>query len=123
MLLEGALRFARQAQQLWDAEDQQAERHRLIGRTLDIVEELVRGATLGGTEISGRLQEEYAFAFRRLALAQLNHDAAPLEEALKILEFHRETWRLACEKVRPAAAAPADSPAIRAGSQSLSLTG
>lgn len=113
MLLDGALRFAAQARGVWDDASQRGECDRLLSRTLDIVEELVRGATLGVTELSQRLQEEYAFAFRQLTLAQLNHAAQPLEAAVKLLEFQRETWKLACQKLRaeattiPPLAAPA----------------
>lgn len=124
MLLDGAIRFGRQAQQLWNAADQRDDCDRMLGRTLDIVEELVHGVAGGKTEQSKRLEEEYAFAFRQLALAHLNRDAAALEAALKILDFHRETWKLACEKLRSEApAAGLHSPAILAGSESLSLTG
>jgi flagellar protein FliS len=100
MLLDGALRFARQAQQLWVDDDQRAACDQLLERTLDIVEELVRSAVLGKTEQSKRLEEEYAFAFRQLTLAQLNHDMAPLEAAIKLLAFQRETWKLACERIK-----------------------
>jgi flagellar secretion chaperone FliS len=124
MLLDGALRFGRQAEQLWTAAEQREERDRLLARTLDIVEELIHGVAGGKTEQSKRLEEEYAFAFRQLALAQLNRAAAPLAAALKILDFHRETWKLACEKLRSEApAAVLNSPAILAGGESLSLTG
>ena len=125
MLLEGALRFSRQAQEIWDAEEQQEECNRLVGRVLDITEELVRGATLGNTDVSLRLQEEYAFAFRQAALAQLNHDAGALAAAVRVLDVHRETWRLACEKVRaemPAAATAAGAvDASLVGESGLSL--
>lgn len=106
MLLEGALRFGRQAAQLWHVADQRAECDALLSRAIDILEELVRGATLGTTEASKRLEAEYAFAFRQLALAQLNHDAVPLDATIKLLDFQRETWKLACDKLR-AEAAPA----------------
>jgi flagellar protein FliS len=122
MLLDGAVRFGRQSQQLWNAPDQREECDRLLVRTLDIVEELIHGVSNGKTDQSKRLEEEYAFAFRQLVLAQLNRDAAPLEAALKILDFHRETWKLACEKLR-AEVPVLNSPAILAGSESLSLTG
>jgi flagellar secretion chaperone FliS len=122
MLLDGAVRFGRQAQQLWNTLDRREECDRLLARTLDIVEELIHGVANGKTDHSKRLEEEYAFAFRQLALAQLNHDEAPLQVALKVLDFHRETWKFACEKLR--AEAPAlNSPAILAGGESLSLTG
>ncbi len=109
MLLDGALRFARQAEQLWNAADQRVQCDSLLSRAIDVLEELVRGATLGTTEASKRLEAEHAFAFRQLALAQLNHDAAPLEAALGLLEFQRETWKLACDKLRAEAI-----PAVRA---------
>jgi flagellar secretion chaperone FliS len=126
MLLDGAVRFGRQAQQLWDADDQRAECNHLLGRTLNIVEELTLGAAGGSTEASKRLEEEYAFAFRQLALAQLNHDAAALEAALKILVFHRGTWSLACEKLKSEAAPATRVPmpqldASASSGQSLSL--
>jgi hypothetical protein len=38
--------------------------------------------------------------------AKINDDVARLSEALGLLEFERETWQLACDKI--AAGAPAD---------------
>ena len=105
MLLDGALRFGRQAQQLWNSERRE-ELERLLDRTFDVVEELVRSVILGGHEASKRLEEEYAFAYRQLARARLGLDAVALESALKLLSFHRETWKLACDNLRTAGAAP-----------------
>ena len=110
MLLDGALRFARHAMQLWTAADQRVECDTLLSRAIDVLEELVRGATLGTNEASKRLEAEYAFAFRQLALAQLNHDAAPLNAALQLLEFQRETWKQACDKLRAEAMPPVPAP-------------
>ena len=107
MLLDGAVRFGRQSQLLWNAADRREECDRLLARTLDIVEELIHGVSNGKTEQSKRLEEEYAFAFRQLALAQLNRDSVPLEAALKVLDFHRETWKLACDKLRAEVSAAA----------------
>jgi len=128
MLLEGALRFSRQAEQLWNVADQRAACDALLTRTIDVVEELVRGATLGTTDESKRLEAEYAFAFRQLALAQLNHDAAHFAAAVKLLDFQRETWKLACEKLRAEAPPAAPMPhlafdAATLGGSSLSLQG
>jgi flagellar protein FliS len=100
MLLDGALRFARQAHQAWDDESQQVEADGSMRRTLDVVEELVRSVSGAKASEGQRLEEEYAFIFRELTAAQLGHDAARLDATLKLLEFHRETWRLACEKLR-----------------------
>jgi flagellar protein FliS len=100
MLLEGALRFGRQARQLWDDPGQQIESDRLLRRTLDIAEELTRSVGGGKPEASNRLEEEYAFAFRALTAAQVGRDVAQLDAALRILAIHRETWRQACDKLR-----------------------
>jgi flagellar protein FliS len=100
MLLEGAMRFARHARQAWDDEAQRAEADRALRRTLDVVEELVRSVSGSQTAEAERLQSEYAFLFRELTAAQLAHDAARLDRCLELLAFHRETWRLACEKLR-----------------------
>src|SRR5688572_5060813 len=128
MLLDGAQRFGQQALALWDDAEKRAECERLVGRVLDIVEELVRSTVLGETEQSKRLEEEYAFAFRQLALAQLNHDAAALEAALKFLGYQRETWKLACDKIKAETATTTRSPGVRLNdsvrlSQGLSLQG
>jgi flagellar secretion chaperone FliS len=108
ILLDGALRFARQAEQLWNEPEQRAECDHLLTRTNDIVEALIQGLVITESEISRRLADEYAFAFRQIALAQLNHDSAPLAAAIHLLQFERETWQLACEQLR--AAAPAATP-------------
>jgi flagellar protein FliS len=110
MLLDGASRFGRQAQQLWDVDSQVEERDRLTSRTLDVIEELVRSVTGAGTEPSKRLEEEYVFAFRQLALAQLNHDGKALEAALRVIDFHRETWKLACERLKSEAGSFSSAP-------------
>jgi flagellar protein FliS len=128
MLLDGVARFGRQAESLWGDLDRRDECDQLMVRSMEIVEELIRGVTLGGTELSKRLEEEYAFAFRRLALSQLNRDQAPLQEALRILEIHRETWRLACEKLKTESAQAGGPPMAHlhmppASSERLSLQG
>lgn len=111
MLLDGAARFGRQARQLWDDDAQRAECERLVSRALDVVAELARSVAGSGVEAAKRLEEEYAFAFRQLAAAQVFHDTAALESALRLIAFHRETWKLACEKLTGAAP---ESPAANA---------
>jgi flagellar protein FliS len=112
MLLEGALRFGRQARQAWDDPVLQVEASRLLTRTLDIAEELVRSVSGGSTPQSKRLEEEYAFAFRAIAAAHMGHDAVHLDEALNLLAFHRDTWRQACDKLKsqPAPVPRVDGP-------------
>ena len=126
MLLDGALRFGRHAEQLWNDPAQRVECDHFLARTNDIVEALVQGLIITESEISRRLADEYAFAFRQIALAQLNHDSASLAAALHLLQFERETWQLACEQLK--AAAPASTPiaplaGFHVASAGLSLQG
>jgi flagellar protein FliS len=119
ILLDGALRFGRQAEQLWNDADQRLECDHLLTRLTDILETLVQGLAITESDVSKRLAEEYAFAFRQVALAQLNHDAAPLALALRLLDFERETWRLACEQLKSIPAPTVPMPAFASGSLSL----
>ena len=100
MLLDGALRFARQAAKLLGLEAQLHEADRLLDRAMDVVEELVRSVSIAKTDASARLAEEYAFAFRQLTAARVNQDSTALDAAVQILSYHRETWRLACDRVK-----------------------
>ncbi len=100
MLLEGALRFGQQAKQnKWDDDEEFAETEQLLNRMMDIVEELTLGTAARGSEISKQLVEQYAFVYRELTASRINRDLQKLDECLKLLEFHRKTWKLACEKV------------------------
>ena len=101
MMLEGALRFGRQARQLWGDREQAAEVERLLGRTIDLVEELSRSVTEGDSDVSEQLEELYAFIYRELVSCRYNlssdpKDAGQLDEVLKLLDYQRETWKQAC---------------------------
>ncbi len=62
--------------------------------------------------MSKRLVEEYAFAFRRLVFAKFNRDAAALDEALELLAYHRETWRLVCDNLKSQPAESSDASTV-----------
>ena len=107
MLLEGALRFGQQAKQKWNDDEPFAEPEQLLNRMMDIVEELTLGTAAGGSEISKQLIEQYAFVYRELTASRINRDLQKLDECLKLLEFQRKTWELACEKLVADPATPA----------------
>jgi flagellar protein FliS len=112
MMLDGALRFGQQARKSWDDDAAVLEVDRLVRRVLDIVEELVRSVGGDRTAEATRLEEEYAYAFRQLGAAHLDHDAAAFDKGLELLAFQRETWRLACEKMK---SSPTPAPTIDYG--------
>ncbi len=109
MLIEGALRFGRQAEQAMQAGDFAAASAPLM-RTIEIVGEMLAGVRSAKSEINDKLAGFYWFLFRTVSSAKINDDVAKLGEVLRLLEYERETWQLVCDKF--AAEAPtADAPA------------
>lgn len=99
MLLDGAIQAARRAQQLCREADQWTQAESQLAKAADIVAALVQGAAAGKAQVSKQLEEEYAFLFRELASARINRDLAKVDAALGLLEYERETWKMAAEKV------------------------
>lgn len=99
MLLEGALRFGRQARELWEGEAEFAEIERQLMRMADVVEELTHGAAQGETEISKQLEEQYAFVYRSLTQCRINQELKILDACLNLLEYQRETWKRVCKRL------------------------
>jgi flagellar protein FliS len=102
MLIEGALRFGRQAEDALRRGEAAAAGAALV-RVLDIAGELVAGVRQQKTDLNQRLADLYWFVFCRVSEAKINADAAALAEAMRVLEYERQTWQLVCEKF---AAAP-----------------
>jgi flagellar protein FliS len=98
MLIEGAIRFGRQA----EAELQTGDPASAAGpmmRVLDIVGELLAGVRQNEGKLNDKLAAVYWFIFRRVSEATMYSDAAALAEVLRLLEFERETWQRVCEKL------------------------
>lgn len=106
MLLDGAIRFGRQAQTMWTAEVNFATIDAQLARVGDIVDELAHSAANGHGDISKQLEEQYAFIYRELTASRFNEDLQKLESCLSLLEFQRDTWKQACEKLESPQQAP-----------------
>jgi flagellar protein FliS len=108
MLLDGALRFGRQAAAALESGDHQAAAAPLL-RVIDILGELVAGSRAARSELGDRLAKLYWFLFQSVTRAKINGDSALLAEALRLVEYERDTWRMVCDKAdspaRPAAGA------------------
>ena len=115
MLLEGAVRHCRTAQQA-GVESSWGEFAAAVGKAMDIVEELVRSVKGQRSEISPKLEEQYVFLFCELAACRFSLDLEKLDTSAKLLDFQRETWRLVCESTEAPAAnrAPVVAPHFRA---------
>jgi flagellar protein FliS len=103
MLIEGAIRFGRQAEGLLRQGKTAAAAAPLM-RVVDIVGEMLAGVRERRTDINKRLAELYWYLFRRVTEAKLRSDSEKLAEALKLLEFERQTWLAVCERFGSSAA-------------------
>jgi flagellar protein FliS len=113
MLIEGAIRFGRQADEALRRGDEAAAAEPLL-RVIDIVGEMLVGVRENKTDLTRKIAELYLFIFRRVSEAKINADTAALSEALRLLEFERQTWQLACEKLGgDSAAVPTPTPHLK----------
>lgn len=98
MLLDGALRFGREAEKGVLRGEELAYHHPLM-RSMEIVGELLVGVKHEATDLNAKLAQLYAFIYARLTSVYVNGDKKMMAEALQILEIERETWRQAVDKL------------------------
>jgi flagellar protein FliS len=110
MLIEGAIRFGRQASDALRRGDQPAAAAPLL-RVIDIVGEMLAGVRHQSGDLNKRLTDLYWFMFRLASQAKIQSDAEKLAVLLRLLEYERQTWQMLCDKMGGAqsAAAPAQS--------------
>lgn len=99
MLIEGAIRFAqRGAQEIQGGRREQA--CEWIIRAQEIVAEMLAGLNKGAdADLVQRVASVYLFVQRRLMEAGFLRDQEKLQEAIRLLEIERETWRQLCEQL------------------------
>lgn len=127
MLIDGAIKFAEEAKQaLADKHFETA--HEATVRAQNIVLELSSGLDHEiAPDLCGKLSSLYNFIYRRLIEANLKHDPAATDDALRILNYQRETWvmlmqKLAEENRPPESAQASEAPDPTDPRPSLSLS-
>ncbi|KIL49946.1 flagellar export chaperone FliS [Jeotgalibacillus soli] len=95
MLYNGSLKFMKQAKIEIEKKNFQ-EKNRLIGRTQDIVHELMVKLDMN-VEISKNFLRIYDYINRRLIDANINNDMRALEEAEGLMTDIRDTWKEAIQ--------------------------
>jgi flagellar secretion chaperone FliS len=113
MLLEGAVKFARQGREGMEARDYEAM-YAGLSQARDIVFELM--TTIRGDvdpDLAANARGLYAFIYRTIVEASLEKDAVKAGKAIELLEYERETWVLLMQKLAEerAAARPGGAPA------------
>jgi flagellar secretion chaperone FliS len=92
LMLDGALRFARQAKKAID-DSRVEDAHNYILRTYAIIAELM--ATLDfkqGQDIAAQLEQVYDYILHLLKEANIRKDGQLLEQVIKVLEPLAQTW-------------------------------
>jgi flagellar secretion chaperone FliS len=98
MLIEGAIRFGRQAEDLLRRGERVAAATPLL-RTIDIVGELLAAVRANKDDLNKKIADQYWFLLRRVSEAKINSDATALSEALRLLDYERQTWQMLCDKL------------------------
>jgi flagellar secretion chaperone FliS len=99
LLIDAALTSANRARQFW-----MQQRDDLAIQALIHAQEVV-GQVLAdvnrdtGGDLATRILAVYEFIFRSLVNAGYRHDEKSLDDAIRILEIERETWRQLCDKL------------------------
>jgi len=100
MLYDGAIRFTRQGieglqQKKWE------EAFNGFSRAQKIVLEMLNSLNYDvDKDLCTRMAGLYNFIYRKLLEASVQRQAASANEALRILEFQRETWVMVIDKIR-----------------------
>lgn len=122
LLLDGALKFARQGQDGLARRDFEAS-YNGLSQCRDIITELMSGMRSDlDPALCSRVRALYSFLFSELVEASLQKDPARVGKVVELLEYERETWWLLMQKVagERGEAAPA-SGADESGRRPLSL--
>lgn len=99
MLYDGAIRYARQGGEAIERGDIEAS-YNLLTRAQRIVLEMLSGLRPDvNPQLSAKMASLYNFVYRKLVEASVNRDQGALADALKILEYQRETWAMLMKKI------------------------
>jgi flagellar protein FliS len=109
MLYDGAIRFSEQAR-IALQEKKFDQSFDLLSRTQKIIAELTASLKHDvAPELCGKLSALYNYVYRKLIEANVQHTVPPLDEALAILRYQRETWMMLLDKLGKTKAAAAAS--------------
>jgi flagellar secretion chaperone FliS len=107
MLYDGAIRFTEQARIALEKKDYEGS-YNGISRAQRIIAELTSSLKHDvAPDLCKQLAALYNFVYRRLVEANIDHQLPPLDDALGILRYQRETWVMLLDKLGKTKAAAA----------------
>ena len=109
MLYDGAIRFSEEAKTYLEEGDME-QAHNSLVRAQNIVLEMSSGLDhTVNPELCAKLSSLYNFVYHKFIQANLKHDPSEIDDALKILNYQRETWVLLMEKIASQQSSPVES--------------
>lgn len=98
MLFDGAIRFLNTGRKGLESKDYDIS-YTNISKAQKIVLELSNSLNRNVMpEVTEKLSALYTFIYRLLIDASTTRDTKPLDEAIRLLKYERETWALLIEK-------------------------
>ena len=98
MLIEAAIKNIHRTKKAWEEERYEAG-FESLSLAQDIVAELLSSLDKeSNPELSGKIVSIYVFIFRCLSEGGMRHDQQKMDDALRVLNSERETWRQVCDK-------------------------
>ena len=99
MVVDGALRFANAGKEAL-LEKNYEESHHAFAKSRSFISELFSGLDEErAPEMIESLRKLFAFCYKNLAQADIDHNVDLVEEAIHILDLHRQTWMELIEKL------------------------
>ncbi|QDU77557.1 Flagellar protein FliS [Bremerella volcania] len=108
MMINGAIRFAYQAQQLSEQQEKEEAWERLM-RCREIVAQILCSIKNDGSELMQNVAGIYFFLFQELTDLHAKDEYHRLEGVLNVLNEERETWEELCRQMPEAPERPSDS--------------
>ncbi|MDX2115621.1 MAG: flagellar export chaperone FliS [Planctomycetota bacterium] len=132
LLIEGALRFLREGRGAMEARNYE-KLHESFSNARNIIIELSSSLKREvDPDLCGKLEAIYTYVFRLIVEGSFEKSLAKIDEAIELMDYDRETWRLLLEKLaaeRSSAGAGAGAVGAEAvgaagpGYRPLSITG
>ena len=98
LLVEAAIKNIHRTKKAWEEERFEAG-FESLSQAQDIVSHLLGSVDKeSNPDLAGKIASIYLFIFRCLAEGGMSHDPEKLNDALRVLDSERETWRQVCEK-------------------------
>lgn len=120
MLLDGAIKFAKQGRAGLAGKDYEASFNGISQARSIVLELLTSIRDEFDPDLAGKVRSLYTFLYTELTNASLEKSVSKIDKVVQILEYERETWALLMEQIKAKQTPAADSP--EAGDAGLSLS-